>query len=210
MNKDEIETNRARFVRLLSETGRAGVERVVAGLDELGFFRSPASTRFHGSEPGGLLAHSLNVLEQALALRQVEVAMRPALAARLPVASVTIAALLHDVCKAGTYRLVEKFRKDANGRWEKYLGYEADYSSLPIGHGEKSVVRLLRFGLELTDDEIVAIRWHMQAFDLSDSTEAKASFNTAGERCPLLAVLVAADLLATRLLEGKLPESGDA
>ena len=41
--------------------------------------------------------------------------------------------LLHDVCKSEHYRWIE----DKNA-------YEADFTSLPIGHGEKSVIMLLQ------------------------------------------------------------------
>jgi len=43
----------------------------------------------------------------------------------------------------------------------------------------------------------------MQGFDLSDSPEAKGCFTAAGDKCPLLAVLIAADGLASRILETK-------
>ena len=76
-----------------------------------------------------------------------------------------------------------------------------NFSDLPLGHGEKSVVRLLRWGLSLTDDEILAIRWHMHAFDMPSSNEASGCFSAAMAKCPLLAVLIAADGLASRLLE---------
>ena len=109
-----------RFFEILKGTGRVGVDRVLSGLEELGFFEAPASTRFHGCEPGGLLAHSLAVCDQALALREMEIAKRPELAEKVPVESVIIAALLHDVCKAEVYKEVEKFRKDKDGQWEKY------------------------------------------------------------------------------------------
>lgn len=191
----------ARFVGLLRATGRTGVDAVLAGLEELGFFQAPASTRFHGCVPGGLLRHSLNVHDEAMAIRESQVRFRPELAERLPVDSVAIAALLHDVCKAEVYKTVEKLRKDKNNQWEKYKTYGVDYSGFPLGHGEKSVIRLLRLGLELTDDEILAIRWHMHAFDLSDAPEAKGCYGAACEKCPLLAVLVAADGLAAKLLE---------
>ena len=72
-------TDKERFCELLKGTGRPGVEKVIAGLDELGFFEAPASTRFHGSEPGGLLKHSLNVYEQARVLREVERRFSPKL-----------------------------------------------------------------------------------------------------------------------------------
>ena len=46
-------TDKERFCEILKATGRPGVDKVLAGLEELGFFAAPASTRFHGSEPGG-------------------------------------------------------------------------------------------------------------------------------------------------------------
>ena len=194
-------TDKERFCELLKGTGRPGVEKVIAGLEELGFFEAPASTRFHGSEPGGLLKHSLNVYEQARVLREIECRFCPKLEKTVPVESVVLATLLHDVCKAEVYKQVEKFRKDKDGKWEKYTTYGVDYSGFPMGHGEKSVVRLLRWGLELTEDEMLAIRWHMGAFDLSDSPEARNSYTEAGNKAPLLALLVAADGLASHIIE---------
>jgi len=193
--------NQEKFESALRATGRSGIDNVIKGLTELGFYQAPASTTFHGCEPGGLLKHSLNVNVEARLLREVQLKIRPDLEGRLPEDSVTIAALLHDVCKAEIYREVEKRRRNANGGWETYRGYDIDHTMLPIGHGEKSVIRLLRWGLDLTDDEMLAIRWHMHAWDLADSPEARGSFGTACDRCPLLAILIAADGLAAKLLE---------
>ena len=194
--------DKERFVSILRATNRAGIANVIAGLEELGFFMAPASTRFHGSFPGGLMLHSLNVYDQAVLLRDAELKVRPDLANVLTDDTIAIAALLHDVCKAEVYKEVEKFRKDKDNQWEKYKTYTVDYSFMPLGHGEKSVIRLLRWGLEMTDAEVLAIRWHMQAFDLSDSLEARASYSQASMSCPLLAILIAADGLASRLMEG--------
>ena len=55
--------------------------------------------------------------------------------------------------------------------------------------------------LELTEDEIYAIRWHMSAWDLSDYRESRDSFGRACDKCPLLSVIIAADELATRITE---------
>ena len=194
--------DKERFVSILRATNRAGIANVIAGLEELGFFMAPASTRFHGSFPGGLMLHSLNVYDQAVILRDAELKVRPDLANALTDDTIAIAALLHDVCKAEVYKEVEKFRKDKDNQWEKYKTYTVDYSFMPLGHGEKSVIRLLRSGLETTDAEVLAIRWHMQAFDLSDSPESRASYSQASMSCPLLAILIAADGLASRLMEG--------
>ena len=194
--------DKERFVSILRATNRAGIANVIAGLEELGFFMAPASTRFHGSFPGGLMLHSLNVYDQAVILRDAELKVRPDLANALTDDTIAIAALLHDVCKAEVYKEVEKFRKDKDNQWEKYKTYTVDYSFMPLGHGEKRVIRLLRWGLEMTDAEVLAIRWHMQAFDLSDSPESRASYSQASMSCPLLAILIAADGLASRLMEG--------
>ena len=194
-------TEKERFCELLKSTGRKGIDAVIAGLEQLGFFEAPASTRFHGSEPGGLLRHSLNVYLQIVLLYKAESQILPDLAKKVPPESLVVAALLHDVCKAEVYKQVEKFRKDKDGKWEKYTAYGVDYADFPFGHGEKSVIRLLRWGLEMTDDEMLAIRWHMGAFDLADSPEARSSFTEAGKKAPLLALLIAADGLASHIVE---------
>ena len=189
------------FVEELTKTNRPGMDKVIAGLEEIGFFTAPASSKHHLAEPGGLLRHSVNVYMQALAIRLAEIKIRPEIEEKVPFESIAIAALLHDVCKAEVYKEVEKFRKDKNDRWEKYKTYGVDYSGLPLGHGEKSVVRLLRLGLEMTDDEMLAIRWHMQGFDLSDSAEARASYTAACAKSPLVTLIMAADLLASHLMD---------
>lgn len=201
MDNEKIEENKKLFEQLLLGTGRKGVDNVLEGIEKLGFFKAPASARHHLAEEGGLLQHSLNVYEQAVLIRALEVQKNPDLGGRLWPESVVIAALLHDVCKADVYKQVEKFRKDAEGRWEKYLAYESDHSHCPLGHGEKSVIRLMRMGLDLTEDEIYAIRWHMAGWDLSDYRESRDSFGKACDKCPLLSVIIAADELATRITE---------
>lgn len=195
-------TNKDRFISILRATGRRGVDNVIANLVRLGFFDAPASTVFHLNTPGGLLQHSLNVYDEAVAIAEMQIAFRPQMASSLAAESVAIAALLHDCCKAEIYKEGLKWRKDANGQWESYLAYKVDYSDLPVGHGEKSVIRLLQWGLEMTDDEIMAIRWHMDAWDLAfNSAEAKSNISAAKGRCPLLSVIKAADGLASFVLE---------
>ena len=63
---------------------------------------------------------------------------------------------------------------------------------------------LLSLGLKLTIDEIVAIRWHMGAWDLPfQSYEEKSNINEAANNFPLVSILQTADNLATHLLETK-------
>ena len=189
------------FISILEATKRKGISEVVAYLEKAGFFVAPASVNRHLSHDGGLLEHSLNVYRAALALRRQMLELRPELESRLPEESIAIATLLHDVCKANIYRKMTKYRKDDQGRWESYDGYDVDYTRFPFGHGEKSVVMLLRLGLELTNDELLAIRWHMGAWDLSfQSYESKSNISAASD-VPLVAIVQAADSLAAHLLE---------
>jgi hypothetical protein len=194
--------DRRYFEESLRSTGRKGIDAVIANLDRLGFFSAPASTIFHLNCEGGLLRHSVNVCREALALREKQIELSPGTENLLPVDSVLIASLLHDICKAEIYVPEEKNRKNERGYWEKYMGYGVDYSDFPVGHGEKSVIRLLQWGLEMTDEEILAIRWHMQAWDLPfQSPEIKNNLNAAKARTPLVALITAADGLASFILE---------
>ena len=191
-----------RFESILLATGRKGIGAVLSHLEESGFFDAPASTRFHLNRRGGLLEHSLNVYDSAVALRSQVVRTRPELEDQLPLDSVAIAALLHDTCKADIYVPAIVSQKNASGSWEKVPGYQVDYSGMPLGHGEKSVIMLLRWGLEMTDDEILAIRWHMTAWDLAfQSPEQKESLRIAREKTPRCSLVQCGDSISTGLLE---------
>ena len=66
----------------------------------------------------------------------------------------------------------------------------------------KRLLALRQCGLALTDDEMMAIRWHMTAWDLAfQSPEMKGNLNQAKEICPLLTLIQAADGLASNMLE---------
>ena len=197
-----MENLKEQFQEKLLSTKRDGMENVIKHLERLGFFTAPASTKFHLSVKGGLMEHSWNVCNTALMLREQMIQMKPKLADKLPEESVVIASLLHDVCKSNIYKDAILNRKNDQGYWEKVPGYEVDYSSLPLGHGEKSVIMLLTLGLKLTKDEMLAIRWHMTAWELAfQSPEQKSNLQKAREIAPLCVLIQAADGLSTSLLE---------
>lgn len=190
------------FIKLLQSTGREGVDYVIDDLIELGFFESPASSRFHLNVKGGLVRHSLNVCKVALKVREAMIELDDTLRDLLPKNSIIIAALLHDVCKADIYKPTIKKEKNLFGVWMSVDGYDVSYDNFPLGHGEKSVIVLLRSGLDLTDDEIMAIRWHMHAWEIPfQSPDSKGNFNVAKSKCPLLTLIQTADGLASNLLE---------
>lgn len=198
MTKD----NKQIFCERLRKTNREGIENIIELFEEQGFFTAPASTKFHLSHEGGLVVHSLNVCDMALEIRKMLIGRDDSLRERLPEDSVIIAALLHDTCKGDIYKPVMKKQKNQFGVWTDVPGYDVDYSNFPLGHGEKSVIVLLQNGLTLTDDEIMAIRWHMNAWDLAfQSPEAKGNINMARNICPLLSVIQTADNLAANIIE---------
>lgn len=199
---DKVQENKDEFCRLLRSTKREGVEYVIEDLENLGFFEAPASTRFHLCNRGGLVEHSLNVCKAALELLPIMHRMRPDLKDSLREDSVILCSLLHDVNKAEIYKPVVKKRKNAMGVWEDFDSYDVDFSNFPMGHGEKSVIVLLLSGLQLHDDEMLAIRWHMAAWDLAfQSAEAKSNINAARDKYPLCGLIQCADTLAANILE---------
>lgn len=191
-----------KIIQLLRSTNREGMENVINWLEQSDFFTAPASTTFHGNYEGGLAQHSFNVYQTALDLFELMKQRKPSLAGIVSRENIIIAALLHDVCKVNIYKQTTKYRKDTNGTWETYNAYIVDYSEFPLGHGEKSVIRLLKLGLSLTDSEIIAIRWHMNAWDLPfQSLEMKSNINVARDKCPLLCLVQSADGIASSILE---------
>ena len=174
-----MEEKKAKFIEMLKSTGREGIDKIIEVIEGLGFFTAPASSKFHLSYDGGLLEHSLNVCEMALELREVVIKKNPDLQSSLPVESVIISSLLHDVCKSDIYKPIIKKMKNKDGEWVDTKTYDVDHGQHPFGHGEKSVILLLQNGLKLTNDEALAIRWHMQAWDLPfQSYDIKGNFVT--------------------------------
>lgn len=187
MTGDEAKVQIIGHLRALSDK-RIGMDRLIQGLEESDFFEQPASTQFHGNVPGGLAIHSLEVLRQAVNLMD-------AWPRTVDADSVVVCALLHDVCKIGAYRTEKRNRKDARGDWEQYDFWTYADNPFPFGHGEKSVMWVNRF-IPLTEDEMLAIRWHMGAWEDGPMRD----LSKAMER-PLALLIHTADMLASKLIE---------
>ena len=72
---------------------------------------------------------------------------------------------------------------------------------MPLGHGEKSVYMAMKH-IDLTDEEAMAIRWHMGGFD--DAVKGGSfSISKAYERYPLAVKLHLCDIEATYLIEAR-------
>ena len=181
----DTKKNQQEFEALLRSTGREGIEYVIEDLEKDGFFEAPASSGHHLNIQGGLC--------QTLDPSGVNNAKRE---------SVIIATLLHDVCKTDIYKRTVKKRKNKLGQWEDSEGYRVSYKDFPMGHGEKSVIMLLCSGLELHDDEMLAIRWHMGAWGINmNSYEDQRNYDTARQKYPLCSIIQSADSIAAAIME---------
>ena len=208
LEERQIEQNKEAFIYLFKSylTDRQGSVALLDWLLSTTFFTDPASSKYHEAYPGGLCEHTLKVYDNIFDIANIMTN------GEFQSQSLTIVSLFHDICKIGCYKKsfrnvktydkeeVEKATKwqiknDALGNFiwkseESYI-FEDDF---PMGHGEKSVYLVERF-MKLTDDEALAIRWHMGAWEDGD----KRPLSSAFERCKLAVLLHMADTSATYL-----------
>lgn len=189
------------FDKELTGTKRPGIDKIIAWLHTTDFYTAPASTRFHGAKKGGLLDHSISVYYNLLTLRE-NIDFDKDSEHTINNQSIAVAALLHDVCKADLYKTsTRNVKNEKTGQWEKQPYYTID-DQCPLGHGEKSVILLQQHGLQLTENEIYAIRWHMGGFDETGRAYGGAmALSNAMSRCRLLVLLHMADLAASYISE---------
>ena len=172
-----------------SQIHRDGLDDLLSWLERSDFFEAPASTKYHGSHPGGLLQHSLNVYSQLKRL----LAAYPEVSCSEETAA--IASLFHDLCKVNMYVSEKRNRKNEQGQWEQYDAYTIKEKFCFGSHGSKSVFLVQQF-IKLTPEEVVAINCHMGAF--GGDQHVGNSF----EQYPLAWLLHVADGMATYLDEG--------
>lgn len=169
----KIKTDRTIFdemVKFIEDEGGVDLSRLVAWLEnQTDYFAAPASASHHLAVEGGLLRHSINVAQ--------------AISRQLPGdTSALMVALFHDLCKVNIYKHVP------NVTGVNY--YKVD-DPFPLGHGEKSAYLLGRF-VELADDELMAVRYHMGAWD----TDSKGTVSRVFRTYPLAFHLHMADMEA--------------
>lgn len=163
---------RETIIDLLVSTHRQGITEVIDYLDKSGFFYRASSTYKHHNFPGGLAGHSLGTYREAVADPESR---------NLPEDSIIIAALLHDICKADRFwfkgRIINEHRQ----------------YGLDSKHSARSVALLKSCGLDLTEDERLAIRWHMKGDRYHSKDPRKESDHSKAIRTPLWKVVFYAD-----------------
>ena len=178
----------AKYKNYFAYISRPGAADLLQWIEANGFFEAPASKRHHGAEPGGLAEHSTNVFKRILWLNAEEEKRQQS--PQYDVETLAICGLLHDLCKIDAYRLTE----GQQGKPEYQLT-----KNFPAGHGEKSVILILQF-MKLTQEEILAIRWHMGQYDFY-ARGGGYDLDNAFHQCKLAVMLHLADMMATHFDE---------
>jgi len=145
-----------------------------------GFFTAPASTKYHGNHMGGLFDHSLETMSQL-----VDLSLRNRLTWSRS-ESPYIVGMFHDLCKIDAYKVDPE-------NPEKWIHNE---EILIKGHGDKSVM-ILSTLMQLTEEEVLCIRYHMGAF--TDKSEWNY-YTRAIEKYPNVLWTHMADMLASRVV----------
>lgn len=176
-----------RFNEELMATGRHGMDELIECMEDGGFYEAPCSGAHHLAEEGGLLIHSLNVLDAARALNSVwghEVADD----------SLTIIALLHDLGKMGDHgkpNYVENYL--TGGKRSEKKPFTTNSELVYIPHEVRSVMIAERY-IRLSEEEEQAILWHNGLY-------GSFKYDIQGKETAMYMVLHFADMWASRIIE---------
>lgn len=190
---------RAEIEQKLTDTGRCGMMELLDHMRKIGFYEAPCSTQYHLAKDGGLAEHSLNVCKLAEKLTEL-------LYPELDMDTVRIAALLHDLGKAGQFgkpNYVPNFKKGratkANPNPEPVRSTDKPFASNPdllyVDHEIRSVEIAGKY-IELTEDEHWAILMHNGMY-------GSFKYQIQGKETPLYLILHMADMWASRVTESE-------
>ncbi len=201
-----IKNNITRFEAELTKVQRSGMDKLLEYIQGSDFYRAPASTKYHLACPGGLLQHSLNVLDALRGLLQwnsIESHWEYHTACKIvdtiPDDSVIMMALLHDICKTHFYSTSTRNQKnEQTGQWEKVPFYTVN-DMMPLGHGAKSAMIVKQY-TTLTSQEMYAI-WHHMGFN--GNYENDTAVGKSIEMYPAVLALQTADMMASKFMEGE-------
>lgn len=144
------------------------------------FLKQPASTKYHGNYEGGLFDHSKQVYyELADLTEQLDLKWERK-------QSPFIIGMFHDICKIDSYI-------PTPGAEHPYT-YNND--TIIDGHGEKSIIYLQQY-IDLTDEEIACIRWHMGAYETD--TRKWQYYDNAIRKYPNVLYTHTADMIASKI-----------
>lgn len=167
-------------VGCLNDTGRAGIQNLTKHIKDIGFFTAPSSRKYHSAYEGGLARHSFDVLQEMYRLTK-------RLKVTIPEDNMIIAALLHDVCKAGAYiKTGDTYDRNPDH---------------PKGHAQLSLSIIKEF-IELTPIEEAMIKYHMGVWGTIEHSSSRGEYTlkdltTALNAHPEVKIMCMADDIAS-------------
>lgn len=209
-----LEGLKGKYLKSLCEIQREGIPALATYLiQETDFFTAPGSANNHNAYEGGLVEHSLLVMINAIKLGCLYAP------GTKYYDSIVLSSLLHDVCKVNFYKRYWKPVKQVNpetgedllNEYNKPIWFqEPRYTiedALPYGHGEKSVMIVQEF-VKLTEQEKMAIRWHMAGYDdTARSYSGGLALGNAMNKYGLITILHMADLASIYLEESNIVDT---
>lgn len=152
---DAFERVVSNLIETFPQKRRDAVREMMDGPVGEQFMLAPASTRrsYHNAFPCGLVAHSLNVVDNATKLANT---LAPG---RWPTATIIFCALFHDLGKAGSSG--KPYYIPTKDDWKMRRGEYWEVSKDDfMPNSEKSLFILQEAGIVLSHEETVAIRWN--------------------------------------------------
>lgn len=220
LTQEKREANKARYIELIKSISLEGsnVEGFLNWLEKSDFFDAPASAKYHGSYPGGLCQHSLNVydcLVQLAAKFATRMERNPYWTSELDETagpqyietpaysddSLKLIALLHDISKTNFYEQYDRNVKNDEGTWVKVKEYRTRDAKdrFVYGSHEQNSEFMAHTFFPLSVEEASAILHHHGGMSWDS---AKDDIADVYSKFPLALLLHMADMTATFLCEG--------
>lgn len=220
-----------KIIKILKDNvKREGIDRLLFFLEESDYYEAPASIQYHSNEKGGLAEHSLSVYnilkekndrygkeysEETIAIVGLlhdvckinfykEKEFEPATPAQLNYLKSLSKTDFSDsdLSKDAASKLIEQYKGTKPTSVKNYNAplWVVD-DQLPIGHGEKSIFVIQKY-IDLLDDEAMAIRWHMAAFDagIHFNYPSGFPFRQACDKCKLVVLTFTSDYESDKIL----------
>lgn len=170
------------------------IKHILEWLRTTDFYVSPASTKYHDACTSGLLNHTLETYIQLLGLHSVPKFQS------VDWWSAVFAVLVHDWCKIGRYEsYLKNVQNSDTGVWEKIPAFKIKNDhTVRFGHGTQSLIMAMQLCnnrlTSLTFEEMAAIRWHMDSWDIGHYDETDLA--QCNEKIPMVRMVQFADQLA--------------
>lgn len=145
VKKQDVKTELEGLISATMEERKA--EQLLNLIEEIDFYKAPASSRFHGNYAGGLADHTLLVVRHMLELNQ-------AWDASVNEGSLVMTGILHDIAKGGVNEkpyYEEYFQKNGDQKFKSGKGLPA------VGQNTMSLVMAFKAGIDLSWDEVEGI-----------------------------------------------------